>query len=265
MAAGCFPPDREKIFPADGEADSSAEYAKKIGKVNEARAMRDVQTSESIKLGIVLAVCGGFMDAYSYIGRGGTFANAVTGNIVLMAIHLEDGNTGMTMHYLVSILAFALGVLLSEVIRHRKENLFVSVHWRQVAVGLEIAAMTAVAFMPQEMNLAANSLISLTCGIQAAAFAKIHGRAMATTMCTGNLRSGTQNLSLYLDTGDKKFLRNSYFYYGCIVCFILGAMLGNSCTRQLAEQAALVVAVLLLAAFIMMFYNREFPSDVGNP
>ena len=34
------------------------------------------QMSESIELGIVLAVSGGFMDAYSYIMRDHVFANA---------------------------------------------------------------------------------------------------------------------------------------------------------------------------------------------
>lgn len=40
---------------------------------------KKVQISESIELGILLALSGGFMDAYSYIGRGGVFANAQTG------------------------------------------------------------------------------------------------------------------------------------------------------------------------------------------
>ena len=44
---------------------------------------KKVQISESIELGILLALSGGFMDAYSYIGRGGVFANAQTGNMLL--------------------------------------------------------------------------------------------------------------------------------------------------------------------------------------
>ena len=35
---------------------------------------KKVQISESIELGILLALSGGFMDAYSYIGRGEVFA-----------------------------------------------------------------------------------------------------------------------------------------------------------------------------------------------
>ena len=41
------------------------------------------QTSESIELGILLALSGGIMDAYSYMARGKVFANAQTGNMLL--------------------------------------------------------------------------------------------------------------------------------------------------------------------------------------
>ena len=50
---------------------------------------KKVQISESIELGILLALSGGFMDAYSYIGRGGVFANAQTGNMLLLGVHLR--------------------------------------------------------------------------------------------------------------------------------------------------------------------------------
>ena len=50
------------------------------------------QASESIKLGIVLAVAGGFMDAYSYICRGQVFANAQTGNMLLLGINIAERN-----------------------------------------------------------------------------------------------------------------------------------------------------------------------------
>ena len=51
--------------------------------------IREKQMSENFILGIMLALTGGFLDAYTYITRGGVFANAQTGNIVLMAILKE--------------------------------------------------------------------------------------------------------------------------------------------------------------------------------
>ena len=54
--------------------------------------IREKQMSENFILGIMLALTGGFLDAYTYITRGGVFANAQTGNIVLMGINLAKGD-----------------------------------------------------------------------------------------------------------------------------------------------------------------------------
>ena len=50
------------------------------------------QVSESYFIGLLLAVAGGYLDVYTYISRGGVFANAQTGNIVLLGIHIAQHN-----------------------------------------------------------------------------------------------------------------------------------------------------------------------------
>ena len=50
------------------------------------------QMSESVRLGILLALSGGLMDAYSYIVRDRVFANAQTGNMLLFGVNLSEGN-----------------------------------------------------------------------------------------------------------------------------------------------------------------------------
>ena len=51
-----------------------------------------LQMSESFFLTAILAIVGGFLDAYSYLMRGHVFANAQTGNIVLFGVYLEKRN-----------------------------------------------------------------------------------------------------------------------------------------------------------------------------
>ena len=51
---------------------------------------RAKQVSESIELGVILALAGGFMDVYSYVARDGVFANAQTGNILLVGVHTSS-------------------------------------------------------------------------------------------------------------------------------------------------------------------------------
>lgn len=219
--------------------------------------MKHVQMSESLKIGIILAICGGFMDAYSYIIRGGVFSNAETGNIALLALNLGNGNYIKASRYLFPIFAFAFGVLIADIIKKKikhKESLH---HWRQLTILVEIFALTVVAFLPQELNYVANSMISLTCGIQVVSFAKFRGNPMATTMCTGNLRNGTQNLSDYFSTKDRTYLLKSIYFYGCIICFMLGAVIGSCFVDIFAEKATLVAAAFLIVVYFMMFFNKE--------
>ena len=49
------------------------------------------QMSEAFRTVMFLSASGGLQDAYTYIGRGKVFANAQTGNIVLMSQSLFDG------------------------------------------------------------------------------------------------------------------------------------------------------------------------------
>lgn len=219
--------------------------------------MKRWQISESIMVGILLALSGGFMDAYSYINRGKVFANAETGNIILMTLKICEGKFLESINYLIPILSFAIGVAICEIIKHRKEKINI-IHWRQIIVVFEIAAFVFVAFLPQDMNQIANSIISMISGVQFATFPKVRGTAMATTMCTGNLKSGTQNMYRGIKTGDKSALEKGLYYYVCIFVFIIGTMVGYLFVRLWAEKAILFAAVAMLIIFLMMF--REFEN-----
>ena len=77
------------------------------------------QMSDSFRIGAILAAVGGFLDAYTYLARGQVFANAQTGNIVLLGVHLSEGDFKKALSYLVPILAFVAGVFVDEWIKHR--------------------------------------------------------------------------------------------------------------------------------------------------
>lgn len=217
---------------------------------------RSKQMSESIELGIVLALSGGFMDAYSYMCRGEVFANAQTGNMLLLGIYVSEGKWNMALRYLFPVLAFAIGIAIADIVRMKSanKNYF---HWRQIAVLCEAVVLFCVAFMPQDLNLLANCMTSLACGIQVESFRKIHGNGIATTMCIGNLRSATQNLCEYWHTKDREAVEKSMLYYGIIICFVLGAVIGNVFVKYFAEKAILMGGALLCIAFAMMFVDKE--------
>lgn len=213
------------------------------------------QTSESIELAAILAFSGGLMDAYSYLARGKVFANAQTGNILLFGVNLADGDAARALHYAVPVIAFAAGIALAHSIKifSREHRL----HWRQIALLVEAALLVVVSCIPDDLNLIANSLTSLGCGIQVQAFRKLHGNGFATTMCIGNLRSGTQRLVDYVHERDRAHLEGCLLYYGVILCFAIGAIAGSRVIGALGLRAILVSSALLLVAFFVMFQDRE--------
>ncbi len=218
------------------------------------RVQRAKQVSESIELGIILALVGGFMDVYSYMGRGGVFANAQTGNILLTGVHLSQGEFGLAASFLLPVLSFAVGIMVSDLVHVRFAS---AIHWRQVTVVAEALILLGVGFIDARYNLAANCLTSLACGMQVESFRKIHGRGVATTMCIGNLRSALQNVDDYIITHKRGFLVNGLLYFGVIVCFVAGAILGNWCLERFGLQAISLCSLLLFVAFVLMFSDRE--------
>ena len=95
------------------------------------------QMSEAFVTAAFLSVSGGLQDAYTYICRGKVFANAQTGNIVLLSQNICDRNFGAVVHYLVPLLFFAFGVAAAELIRQKYQKTR-KIHWRQLVLIIEI-------------------------------------------------------------------------------------------------------------------------------
>ena len=193
------------------------------------------QMSESLLLGALLAMAGGFFDAYTYLCRGKVFANAQTGNIVLFGANIAEGNWLRAAEYFLPILAFALGVV----------------------VLVEIVLLITAAFLPQTLNTTVNIMISFICAMQVESFRKVRGSAFATTMCTGNLRSGTEQLVIWAQTGDRNAIRKTRNYYSIILFFILGGAIGALTTAKIGEKALLLTCIPLSLVFAVMFVEEE--------
>lgn len=209
------------------------------------------QISDSISCGVIMALSGGCMDAYSYLVRDEVFSNAQTGNMLLCGINIADGNFAEALKYLWPILAFIAGIVLSDIIRSKINA--ESIHWRQLVVGIEAVALLAVAFIPQTYNSVATTIISLACGMQVESFRKIHGNSIATTMCIGNLRSGTYYFDKYIASGDKQDLKKSVLYFGIILSFVIGAIIESALIPILGYYSICLSSLLLVVALVYMF------------
>lgn len=214
------------------------------------------QISDSRRLAFFLSLAGGFQDAYSYVCRDHVFANAQTGNIVLMSGHLISGRFLEALHYLFPIIAFISGIYITEWIRYiYKENNIL--HWRQIILFVEIIAMVFVGCLPSSMNVLANVILSFSCAMQVSSFKKFRGIPFATTMCIGNMRSATEFLAKYHITKEKDFIYKSVHYYGAIFIFALGSSLGVIFSRILGLTSIWIAAIFLFIGFLLMLFKSH--------
>ena len=213
------------------------------------------QTSETFRLSALLALSGGFQDAYTYNVRDRVFSNAQTGNVVLMSQHLMMGKWAEALHYLFPVIAFAMGVFVAERVQ-QKYKYRSCIHWRQIIVALEIAILFLVGFIPAQFNMAATMLVSFSCAMQVQTFRKVHGYGYASTMCIGNLRAGTESLSVYLRDKKPGALKKAVHYYGIILIFAVGAGLGGVMSLHIGLRAIWISPVLITAACLLMNYEK---------
>lgn len=190
----------------------------------------------------LLTLSGGLQDTYTYLRRGKVFANAQTGNIVLLGQSLFDGNLARAGRYLLPVVAFALGVAAAEAVRVRRDGL----RWQRRVLLWEILLLFLVGFIPHSLDQLANALVSFSCAMQVQAFRKIGGFPFASTMCIGNLRSGMESLCAFLRTGDRQERRKARLYFLVILLFALGAELG-SLAVELLDLPAIWLSCVLLA------------------
>lgn len=220
-----------------------------------------IQRSDSFPVGALLALSGGFLDAYTYLTRGGVFANAQTGNMVLLGLRLSEGRWSDALRYLVPVLAFAAGVLLAEWIQHafKQSRAF---HWRQLVLALECAILFGIGFVPEGLwNSGVNIAVSFVCALQVESFRTVHGLSFASTMCTGNLRSGTELLFCYLKERDNRLLNSAIKYYGIIAIFILGAAAGFFASSAMGVRAVWIPCALMIAVLLLL---RRMPNAASD-
>lgn len=91
------------------------------------------QMSDSLIIMILLNLSGGTQDACSYFLRDHVFANAQTGNIVLMGCYLISEDLRDSIRYFLPVFCFALGVLTACFIRSKCRHTG-KIHWRHLVL-----------------------------------------------------------------------------------------------------------------------------------
>ena len=218
------------------------------------------QMSEAFRTTVFLTLSGGFQDAYTYMGRGKVFANAQTGNIVLMATNFCEGDFAKALRYLLPLLAFAAGVYFAEGIRNRY-HLMERFHWRQLILLIEIALLFVVGFIPNNLDWLANMLVSFVCAMQVQSFPQ----GARQCICQHHVHwQHAQRYAVPVHRPAHKrprciAPRHAVFYCDCTVC--CGAAAGSLLTIHFGNRVIWFCCASLLVSLSFMFIREDIEEN----
>jgi uncharacterized membrane protein YoaK (UPF0700 family) len=209
---------------------------------------------------VLLATTGGMLDAVVYLNHGHVFANAMTGNVIFLAIAIIDRHWYDISRHVVPIIGFIGGVVASIHMRFRLGP-------RSVLVGLsfEIAALFLLGWLPIGFPQTAFTLIiAFVAAFQVASFRRVDRFAFNSTFLTGNLRDfveGFYTTNLPSSTPEARERSHAQALdLGLIcLCFFLGAIFGACAAPRFDNRSLWFAEPLLIAVAVKTLISPPTP------
>jgi uncharacterized membrane protein YoaK (UPF0700 family) len=205
----------------------------------------------------VFAIVGGFLDAYSYLARGGVFANAQTGNVVLFGVRAAAGNWISAWQTIPPILAYMFGVAVARLLRVRPQKH--TFRATLICQALELLVLLVLLFFGKFVpDLCAVPLIAFSAALQNTSFSNIGPWQFNSAMTTSNLRNAVSGwVQLTLGETDPKLRGEAIVGSVILLCFVAGALLGGVCTLRLPTCPLLPAVVLATAGTLLTMRERK--------
>ena len=216
---------------------------------------------QQLKICLALAFIGGFMEAYTYLLKGSVFANAQTGNMVLMVlefIYFKDPVKGA--FYLIPISFYVLGILLTVSLPARFCG---RVSWYTLFIIIEFAAFAVIGALPQCVPDAVTTVaVSFLSAMQYNTFKSFRGVAMSTVFCTNNLRQLTIAAAESRHEDRYALIKRGVLYLMGIIFFLFGAFGGALIIKELAglgmpgERSIWICCLMLVPMGLYMHFYK---------
>jgi uncharacterized membrane protein YoaK (UPF0700 family) len=214
-------------------------------------------TPESVVLGVLMALVGGFLDAYTFVSRDGVFANAQTGNFVLLGVEMAQGEFKQAFLHIPPILAFILGAAVAETLKLWQGRRLFQAPGRAVLL-LEMVLLLIVGFLPVEIpNMFITIIIAFVASIQFSTFRKLSKWNYNTTTVTGNLLTTTKAAYSAIFIHDQEGADQAIRFIIVLSSFLLGALVGTVSTFNFEAKAIWIAAGILAIVIVLFTTSRE--------
>jgi len=150
---------------------------------------RAPRRSSLLASSVLLATTGGFLDGFTYVGHGHVFANAMTGNVVLLGINCIFGSWQTGFRHLPPILAFLVGTSAARFLTLSFCQLAAFVSRPSRFSSSRSRASSCSLLPPATRDIWITTSIALIASMQMETFRDVNGRSYNSTFTTGNLRT----------------------------------------------------------------------------
>ena len=219
---------------------------------------KNLPVHEQLIFCLLLTAVGGFFDAYTFVNCDGIFANAQTGNLIFVGIDLIEGNYRDVIHYLIPILSFIIGVLVSKFIESKYKELSIFKHIYMLLL-IQIFALLVIFIKYKFFGLDIRPIVlSFICAIQFDGFRKVNNLVFASVFCTGNLRSMSEHLYKFVVLKKKESKIPLVIYSTVIAVFLSGVILGAAMSKYFMHKAIFLPLVIICInlIFVTIIYHK---------
>jgi len=212
----------------------------------------------------MLAAAGGFLDGFTYVGHGHVFANAMTGNVVLLGINFISGSWDTAFHHLPPILAFLLGISAAKALQLPRVVQLLRDPYI-AALAIEIGILLGLSLLPWNTpDVPITMSIAFAASVQVGTFREVHGRNYNATFVTGNLRVLSEAVfdwcaAGHLDGNRQEAARVAIDFSTICAAFLLGATVGGYAAGRFGNRA-LWFDIVVLAVVAIRLRQRPHGS-----
>ncbi len=213
---------------------------------------------ESVKVGILLSMSIGILNACTYVTRGHVFASSQSGNLLYLGLDLAQGEYSHIIKYLFPPIMFGIGIIIAEHY-HDKPNYS---QWRKYPFYIEIALIIAATFMPDSWNSLANPIFGLACGLQTITFAKVRGIPVSTIVINGSYQNSLVHLTRFLHLRESQDAFKAVLYLVIVIAYFIGIVVGGILSPALDHWVSLISALMLYGcSFIVLEHPHPASAE----
>jgi uncharacterized membrane protein YoaK (UPF0700 family) len=218
---------------------------------------KDTERTRSLWFALLLTLANGFLDAHTYLVRGGVFATVQTANVIFFAIDTSERKFTAALAHVWPLLAFIAGVTLASHIKSGRVERTVPrpLVWTMAIQGV---ALAVIGFVPESVPHSYVTVpISFLAAMQIGLFRNIGDLVYLPVATTGNLMR-------FVEAGYDGFVekhapsRRAFGVYGALIlAFAAGALIGAVASLALGVHAIWLPAGVLAITLCLFIIDER--------